>query len=72
LFRFVNGFLAGFENISWHFVNVPVSGNVEIVFADKRNNKTICHDVPAATGFLAGCTKGNHDSYKLAFAVSLS
>ncbi len=69
---FVDILLPGFENISWQFLNTAVSGDVEIVFANKQNNKITRLDVPVTTGFLAGCTKGNQGSYKLAFGISLS
>jgi len=64
--------LPGFENISWHFANIPVRGEIEIVFANRWNTKIRSRTVPAKTGFLATCTQSNNGTIRLAFGASLS
>lgn len=64
--------LPGFENISWHFANLPVSGEVAIVFANRWNNKIVSRNVPAKSGFLATCIQTTDGTRKLAFGASLS
>lgn len=64
--------LPGFEKVLWQFADVSVSGEIEIVFASKFNNKILCLDVPATTGFLVTCIQGLDGSRKLAFGASLS
>lgn len=63
--------LPGFEKVLWHFANIPVSGQVEIVFANKWNNKILSVDVPATTGFLATCIQ-TRSGTQLTFGASLS
>ena len=64
--------LPDFENILWHFVSIPVSGEVQIVFANKRSNKTVRVDVPATTEFLATCIQAKNSHRQLTFGASLS
>jgi hypothetical protein len=70
--NFTDILLPGYENISSHFTEICVSGEVEIVVENKQSDTLICLDIPVRTAFLIGCTKRVHDRYKLASAISLS
>gem|GEM_PF-3754329 len=70
--RFVDISLPGFESLTWRFLNTVVSGEVEIILTNKKNNESIFLDIPVTTTFLAACTKKDHRGYKLTFAISLS
>jgi len=70
--HFTDILLPGYENISWHFIQTRVSGEVEIVVENKQSDTLICLDIPVATAFLVGCTKKVQGRYQLATAVSLS
>ena len=69
---FVDIALPGFERLNWRFLHTVVSGEVEMVLTDKRNQESIFLDIPVTTSFLAACTKKDHRGYKLTFAISLS
>ncbi len=69
---FDNAFLPNLENISLYSVYTPVSGDVKIGFANKRNGDLVTYNVPVETWFLVTCTKRKFGSYKLTFGVSLS
>lgn len=64
--------LPGFENVLWRFMNVPVKGNIELVFKNNHNGHIKAMDIPATTWFLAACTKSNKGAFELAGGMSLS
>lgn len=70
--RFADIPLAGFENISWHFANVFVKGEVEIGYKNRWSSKSGSVHIPTAAGFFATCIQTNNGNNKLAFGTSLS
>ena len=64
--------LPNVENVSWHSVYTPVSGNLKIGFAHKENGELMTFNLPVETWFLVTCTKRKFGSFKLTFAISLS
>jgi hypothetical protein len=53
-------------------MNVPVKGNIELVFKNNHNGHIKAIDIPATTWFLAACTKSNKGAFELAGGMSLS
>lgn len=62
----------GFENISWRFMHIPVTGDLELAFMNPSSKKVLRVTVPASTGFLAACTKGSKGNFKFTSGISLS
>jgi len=61
----------GFEQVSWRFANIPVSGEIEIVFANRLYTKFVPVTVPVKAVFLAACFESRKTS-SVMFGASLS
>ena len=71
-FRLDDFDLAGYENISWRFLNALGVGNLWVTFSNRENNKVARKEIPVTASFLAVCTKSVSGNYKFQFGVSLS
>jgi len=63
--------IPGYEAIVWHFANIPVKGELEIVFSD-RSHRTTRVNIPASTAFLGACMQTAAGKYIMSFGTSLS
>lgn len=61
-----------FENIDWVSVHAAAKGSIQLVFASDKSGVILCVDIPTTTCFLTTGIRTYNESYKLAFAVSMS
>ncbi len=67
-----NAFSYEFENIDCCSAYVPVSGVVEISFADETKHNFASANVQVATCYFFTCAKGEDEIYKIVWGTSLS
>jgi hypothetical protein len=67
-----DNFCGDFENIDWLSAHAAARASVQMVFASDESSVVICVDIPTTAHFLVTGIKTFKESYKLAFAVSMS
>jgi len=61
----------GFEQVSWRFAHIPVTGEIEIVFANRLFTKFVPVTIPVKAVFLAACFESRKTT-NVMFGASLS